>query len=75
MKKFKDGEYEVPYETEFDRGYGVESATDEIVIEIYNGEFIGATAYGMHFISERECEWEVNITDDEAYALIEKVGA
>lgn len=75
MFTIKDGDYEVNFETEFDRGYGVESAADEIIITIKDGELYDAMAFGIHFTTEQECEWEVDITEEEAFALIQKVGA
>jgi hypothetical protein len=66
-----DGEYEVSYSSEYDNGYGVESAADEVTIVIQNGTVESCTAYGMHFVTELDCVWDVNIYDDECLELIQ----
>lgn len=69
-----DGIYEVPCSTECDRGYGVESAADEVSIEIKDGKVESIWAFGMHFITERDIEWEVDdLTEEEAFRLISEI--
>lgn len=71
MIKLKDGQYEVEYSTEYDRGYGVESAADEVVITVENGQIAAVDAYGIHFVSELDCEWPVDeLENEEAIELI-----
>ena len=64
------GEYEVAYSTDFDRGYGVESSADEVVCSFEEGEFVGAMAYGLHFVNEEDCEWEVELEPSVAHELV-----
>jgi hypothetical protein len=57
--------YEIPYSTEYDNGYGVESAADEI--QVYRDEEgrFSASAAGLHFMTELDCEWEVEELDED----------
>ena len=50
MRQIYDGTYEVPYSCEYDNGYGVESACDEITIVIEDGDAY-ASGHGLHFVN------------------------
>lgn len=60
-----DGEYEVKFYSELDRGYGIESAVESIFVEFKNNELLDGQACGIHFISDNEVEWRVYITEEE----------
>lgn len=60
-----DGEYEVKFYDELDRGYGTESAVDEITVEFKDNELLDGQAFGIHHITDKEIEWTVYITDEE----------
>lgn len=69
MRQIYDGTYEVPYSCEYDNGYGVESACDEITIVIEDGDAY-ASGHGLHFVTEDDVEWELDLTTEECFELI-----
>ena len=64
-------EWDIPYPTELDRGYGTESAADSITI-VKDGEDYSVMAYGLHFLSENDLEWEVDLSNEECIELIKE---
>lgn len=72
-KSYLHGVYNIPYETDMDRGYGVEGVSDTISLQFEQGELVSITAHGMHYISEREFEIDIELEDKEVLRLLQKL--
>jgi hypothetical protein len=68
----KNGEYDLTLSTVYDRGYGSESQSDTITVVVRNNEVIDCYAWGMHYVTELEVNWTVNISDEDLFDLIKR---
>lgn len=67
-----DGDYQIDIEVPCDRGYGVEATSDCIVIYVVNGDIDEVIGYGLHYTTELDIDWDVDITDGECLDLLKK---
>lgn len=65
-------EFEVPYHVDYDRGYGIESTSNSLLLTFDNeGNLESASYSGIHFINEDEIYWaDEDMTTEEAIEIL-----